>query len=164
MGVTQHTTWKPPFPVTDPTQLRYYQSLSQWLRVPWTHCYNLAYAGSSTTTSADMPSATATLDLRKLRDETLLVFQLMGGAYAAAVPAVINYDIRINGASYACGRGVLNVVNNHTAVHGQCQISDIPAGVYTWTVRWYHTLAAATVDSNDFYSIVVSETNDWPDR
>lgn len=162
-----HSTWKPPFPVTDPTQLRYYQSLSQWLRVPWSHCYNVTYSGSSALDSvAPMPSASATLTFKKLRDETIMLFQVAGSAATATAAAVGQWVITVNGTNTNVARKVFNTSNAHNSVAGATQVGTLNAGTYTFTLGWYHTSTAnaVTVDGNDHWSIVVTEANPYPDR
>jgi hypothetical protein len=162
-----HSTWKPPFPVTDPTQAKYWQSISQWLRVPWSHSYNLTYSGSSALdTVQDMPSASATLQFKKLRDDTTMLFQITGSAACSTAAAVGQWVIRVNGTNTNVARKVFNTANAHNSVCGATVVGTLNAGTYTFTLGWYHTSTAnaVTVDGNDHWAIVVTEANPYPDR
>lgn len=164
MGATQHTTWKPPFPVTDPTQAKYWQSISQWLRVPWVKTWQLTYSGSEASGSAvDIPSASTTMTFKKLRDETRLNFIIHGSFYCTTPNAVCYVYVRLNGTNYGAGSQFVNVGSAHIPVLGAVDIDSIPAGTYTFTLRWARGLNTITVNSDDNWQVRLTETNANPD-
>lgn len=164
MGATQHTTWKPPFPVTDPTQAKYWQSISQWLRVPWTKSWQLTYNGSEATgIYTDIPGASTTMTIKKLRDETRLSFAINGGFYCTVGPAVMFVQVYINGSAYTVGLSYANWANTHRHFGGHMDVDSVPAGTHTFTLRWARGYNTITTNADDNWSVQVTETNKDPD-
>ena len=86
------TPWKPPFPVNDPALNRTNQSLSDALVVPWTHVFLITHDGTtSSAITSDMPNASATMQYRKSRDTTRMIFTLQYGGYGVANSVVEMY-------------------------------------------------------------------------
>lgn len=156
-------TWKPPLPKTNPEMATTLQSLSQWLKVPWTHTFVVGYSGSSTSGSvADMPSPTATLQFKKLRDRSRLHFHLDAGAYSGAGSQSVQFYVRLNSVDNAVAFLYFNAGSTHLRTSGSCVVDDIPADTYTITIGWA-VVGTITVDANDPFYLSVTETNEMPE-
>ena len=137
--------------------------LSEWLRVPWTNVFRLSYSGSSVSGSVtDMPSPTATMTFRKLRDTSRLVFQLSGSCYSGGTSETAQFYVRLNGGDYAIAFSYFNVASTHLGVSGAVHVDDIAADTYTIKIGW-GVVGTLNVDAQDPFCLTVTETNAAPD-
>ncbi len=139
--------------------------LSEWLRVPWTKTWRLTYSGTTSSTSyTDMPSPSATMTFKKLRDDTRLTFNMQGSFYGSDAGALLYIAIGLNGVDTAIAGQFVNPASTHIPIVGMVDIDDIPRGTYTFKLRWAYGYYTCTVDSNDFFGVQVTETSEDPDR
>ena len=137
--------------------------LSEWLRVPWTNVFRLSYSGSSVSGPVtDMPSPTATMTFRKLRDTSRLVFQLSGSCYSSAAAEYAYFYVRLNGGDYGIAFSYFNAGSTHLHVSGAVHVDDIPADTYTIQIGW-GVVGTLTVNASDPFCLTVTETNAAPD-
>lgn len=167
--------WKPPLPVTSPEQARTWSSLSQWLRVPWTHVFTLSFNGStSSATISDMPSPTSTMQYLKARNETRMVFVVAGSSFGSAANAITDLYLSNTGVSNGyvstdpgCGHMFHNAAASQHIPHmASLYLDGMPSGLYTMKLRWRQSGTGGlfiNADLNDVYTISVTETNGNPD-
>ena len=137
--------------------------LSEWLRTPWTNVFRLSYSGSSVSGPVtDMPSPTATMTFRKLRDTSRLVFQLSGSCYSSAAAEYAYFYVRLNGGDYGIAFSYFNAGSTHLHVSGAVHIDDIAADTYTVKIGW-GVVGTLTVNASDPFCLTVTETNAAPD-
>lgn len=157
-------TWKPPLPKTNPEMATTLQSLSQWLKVPWTKTFQVTYSGSTASgTAAAMPSPSITMPITKLRDGTSLSCIIHGSFYTSTNPAICYIYVIVDaGTAYGAGFQYTNVATSHTPIVGAVEIPDIAAGAHTLTIGWARGSNTVVVNADDQWELVVSETNPMP--
>jgi len=137
--------------------------LSEWLRVPWTNVFNVSYNGSSVSGPVvDMPSPTATMTFRKLRDTSRLVFNLSGSCYSGSAAEYAYFYVRLNGSDHLIAFSYFNLGSTHLHTSGAVHVDDVAADTYTITIGW-GVVGTLTVNASDPFCLTVTETNAAPD-
>lgn len=160
-------TWKPPLPKTNPELSATFQSLSQWLKVPWTTVFNCSYNHSTTTgTPHAVVNASTTMQFRKLREGSRIHIQANGSAYSGGVGEYVQFYFNLSSSSFAAANysanfQYFNVANSHMRNSGSAMMDSLPAGVYTLALYW-GVVGTIYIDSNDPWNFVVTETNEAP--
>ncbi len=158
------TSWRPPLPVSTPAENATWQSLAEWMRVPWVKTWQMAYSGSTSSGSAaDIPSASQTMSFRKLRDDTRLSVIVHGSFYCTTPNAVLYLYAVVDGVTFGLGSQFVNVGSAHIPVLGAVDMDGVRKGVHTITLQWARGFNTITVNSDDNWQVRLTETSADPD-
>ena len=129
---------------------------------------SLPFSGTSTTSSAtfiDMIGSPGLTGVVKTRDATLLRISVdlsmrVSSGVAIEIAVMVSSLDGVTSYDQLMVRRIINTVNSHEELGGWVDTAALPAGSYTFTVRWRRASGSTetlTVDVNDSVSLRVQE-------